>query len=51
MVKSQLAENSSRALKRKSSETGRPRRKARPDPKTLKEPSLRTKLRRSKKKT
>jgi hypothetical protein len=48
---SQFTENSSRALKRKSSESGRPRRKARPDPKSLKEPSLRTKLRRSKKKT
>ncbi|KAL7030486.1 hypothetical protein ACKWTF_006680 [Chironomus riparius] len=48
---SQFTENSSRALKRKSSESGRPRRKARPDPKSLKEPSLRTKLRRSKRKT
>lgn len=39
----------SKSLKRKSSETGRPRRQARPDPSQLKEPSLRTKLRRSKK--
>ncbi|XP_070494694.1 uncharacterized protein [Chironomus tepperi] len=39
-----------KSLKRKSSESGRPRRQARPDPKSLKEPSLRTKLRRSKRK-
>lgn len=42
--------NISKSLKRKSSETGRPRRRARPDPSQLREPSLRTKLRRSKNK-
>jgi len=48
---SQSTSKSSRALKRKSSESGRPRRQARPDAKSLKEPSLRVKMRRSKKKT